>query len=288
MEDVYPIGINATWSKWGTECNTTYGDWCVPPDPRHPLVFFPSFPPLFVSSLSLKSHSQSRKPSPREQQTGKKKKLRLTQTRPHQPSGCDNCEGTVQDVPSRLDDLARYEAWLGLPRKTKAHNPQAFRGQDYWLREPSADEARAMGALAVNHGARGSVAWLWPTSASSPHLAAVHGEMARVFAAPPVLGFLVGGDAGPGPLRVEVGADGGIEAVVVDAAYWVAEGRALVSVVNGGYVDVEWVRVAAPPNATVIADTPWGSVRWRLEGGWLSVPVLPALATSMVILELRG
>lgn len=26
MEDAYPIGINATWSKWGTPCNTTYGD----------------------------------------------------------------------------------------------------------------------------------------------------------------------------------------------------------------------------------------------------------------------
>lgn len=26
MEDVYPIIVNATFSKWGTECNTTYGD----------------------------------------------------------------------------------------------------------------------------------------------------------------------------------------------------------------------------------------------------------------------
>lgn len=26
MEDVYPIGINSTFSKWGTPCNTTYGD----------------------------------------------------------------------------------------------------------------------------------------------------------------------------------------------------------------------------------------------------------------------
>ncbi|EED14640.1 conserved hypothetical protein [Talaromyces stipitatus ATCC 10500] len=26
MEDAYPIGINATWSKWGTLCNATYGD----------------------------------------------------------------------------------------------------------------------------------------------------------------------------------------------------------------------------------------------------------------------
>ena len=26
MEDVYPIGINSTFSKWGTVCNTTLGD----------------------------------------------------------------------------------------------------------------------------------------------------------------------------------------------------------------------------------------------------------------------
>lgn len=26
MEDAYPIGINATFSKWGTVCNSTYGD----------------------------------------------------------------------------------------------------------------------------------------------------------------------------------------------------------------------------------------------------------------------
>ncbi|GAM83774.1 hypothetical protein ANO11243_017640 [Dothideomycetidae sp. 11243] len=26
MEDAYPIGINATFSKWGTACNATYGD----------------------------------------------------------------------------------------------------------------------------------------------------------------------------------------------------------------------------------------------------------------------
>ncbi|KAL1878059.1 hypothetical protein VTK73DRAFT_8194 [Phialemonium thermophilum] len=26
MEDVYPIGINSTWSKWGTACNATLGD----------------------------------------------------------------------------------------------------------------------------------------------------------------------------------------------------------------------------------------------------------------------
>ncbi|KAL3957513.1 hypothetical protein ACCO45_008091 [Purpureocillium lilacinum] len=70
MEDVYPIGINSTFSKWGTPCNATYGD-----------------------------------------------------------CGCDNCEGNVQDVGRRLDDLARYEGYHGLWPKTKAHNPQSFHGE---------------------------------------------------------------------------------------------------------------------------------------------------------------
>jgi hypothetical protein len=64
-------------------------------------------------------------------------------------------------------------------------------------------------------------------------------------------------------------------------------GKMLVSVVNGGYVDVEGVEVLVP-EATVIESTPWGDVKWKLEGGRLSVPLLPALATSLLILDLRG
>ncbi|KXX76531.1 hypothetical protein MMYC01_205990 [Madurella mycetomatis] len=219
MEDVYPIGINSTWSKWGTECNTTYGD-----------------------------------------------------------CGCDNCEGTVQDVSSRLDDLATYERWLGLWPKTKAHNPQSFHGQDYWLRDPTVGEEHVMNVLAFNHGAQGIISWLWPTSET---LAAAHGELASVVTKAPVLNFLVGGD-GPTPIQAEAnGTD------VVDASYWIVGRQMLVSVANGGYVDIEDVQVPAP-NATVIASTPWGSVQWELEGGKLSVPLLPALATSMVVLDLRG
>jgi hypothetical protein len=220
MEDVYPIGINATFSKWGTACNTTYGD-----------------------------------------------------------CGCDNCEGTVQDVASRLDDFARYESWLGRWPKTKAHNPQSFHGQGYWLRDPSRDEEHVMNVLAFNHGARGIVSWLWPTSAA---LAAAHGELASVVTHPPVLQFLVGGD---GPNAIKVRANG---TDVVDAAYWTVGKQMLVSVVNGGYVDVEGGVEVPASNATVIASMPWGSVLWKLEGGRLSVPLLPALATSMVILDLRG
>lgn len=223
MADVYPIGINSTFSKWGTPCNRTLGD-----------------------------------------------------------CGCDNCEGTVQDVPSRFDDLARYEKWLGRGwGKMKINNPQSFHGEDYWLRDPSRGEEEVMNLLAVNHGARGVISWVWPTSRE---LAETHGRLAKVLTMSPVLEFLVGEEVdGPRALEVEVkGMDG-----VVDVACWVREGRMLVSVVNGGYVDVEGVEVLVP-GATVVNSTPWGSVSWRLEGGVLSIPRLPALGTSLVVVSLRG
>ncbi|EAQ90539.1 hypothetical protein CHGG_02474 [Chaetomium globosum CBS 148.51] len=219
MADVYPIGINATYSKWGTPCNATYGD-----------------------------------------------------------CGCDNCEGVVQDVPRRLEKWKRLGVWLGRWPKTVLVNPQAFHGENYWLRDPGVEESWVMVLLAVNHGVKGVISWVWPTSEV---LAVAHGELARVLARGEVLGFVVGGE-GPGILGVE---PEGTE--VVDVAGWVVDGKMLVSVVNGGYVDVEEVAVLVP-NATVIESTPWGTVKWKLEGGKLSVPLLPALATSLVILDLRG
>ncbi|SPQ21793.1 60256065-94d0-4055-a1e5-ca8724674e66 [Thermothielavioides terrestris] len=220
MADVYPIGINSTFSKWGTVCNATYGD-----------------------------------------------------------CGCDRCEGVVGDVVTRLEDWARFERYLGRWPKTKLFNPQAFHGEDYWLRDPSTEETWVMIALAVNHGAKGSIAWVWPPS---DVLAEAHGKMATVLTGEDVVGFIVGGD---GPRRIEVDVPG---TEVVDVACWVAGGKMLVSVVNGGYVPVEGGVEVPVPNATVIESTPWGSVQWKLEGGKLSVPLLPALATSMVILNLRG
>lgn len=220
MGDVYPVGINATFSKWGTECNATLGD-----------------------------------------------------------CGCDDCEGVVQDVARRLDDWRRLEAYLGRWEKTKLFNPQAFHGEDYWLRDPSAEESWVMVGLAVNHGAKGVIAWVWP---ASDVLAAAHGKLATVLAGEEVVGYIIGGE---GPNRVEVNAPG---TEVVDVASWVASGKMLVSVVNGGYVDVEDGVELLVPNATVIESTPWGAVQWKLEDGKLSVPLLPALATSMVILQLHG
>ncbi|RYP81503.1 hypothetical protein DL770_005885 [Monosporascus sp. CRB-9-2] len=190
MADVYPIGINSTFSKWGTACNTTYGD-----------------------------------------------------------CGCDNCAGVVQDVRDRWDDLAQYERWLGRwPPLPKFHNPQVFHGEDYWFRDPTAAEARVMNALAFNRGITGIFGWTWP---GSRELFEVHTEMARVVTAEPVSTFLLGGM----PQRIEV------EDVldVVDVAIWGRQGQGLVSVVNGGYLDIEGpFSVELPVPALAIIETLFG------------------------------
>ena len=176
------IGINSTFSKWGTPCNATYGD-----------------------------------------------------------CGCDNCEGSVQDVPSRLDDLSRYEAWLGRWPKTKAHNPQSFYGEGYWLREPTADEAVVMNALAFNHGAKAIVSWVWPTS---DNLAGIHGRFASLVTASPVLDFVAGEAAQKVPVA---------DLDLVDVAFWGKDGEILLSVVNGGYELVDGpVKVTLPEGRDVV------------------------------------
>lgn len=220
MEDVYPIGINSTFSKWGTACNTTLGD-----------------------------------------------------------CGCDNCQGNVQDVSSRLDDLAAYERWENLWPKTKIHNPQSFHGEDYWFRDPSPEEEYVMALLAFNHGAQSIISWVYPTS---DLLGAAHGKLSKVVTISPVVDFLVGGDK---PHRIAVSVCG---TDVVDAAYWIVGKQMLVSIVNGGYVDIDQTVTIAVPGTSKIAGTPWGSVDWELAGSELSVPLLPALSTSLLVLDLGG
>lgn len=216
MEDAYPIGINSTFSKWGTPCNTTYGD-----------------------------------------------------------CGCDNCQGNVQDVSSRLDDLAQYEAWLGLWPKMKAHNPQSFHGEGYWLRDPTVDEEVAMNALAFNHGAKAIVSWVWPTS---DDLAAVHGEFASVVTKTPVVEFIVPEKA----MSVEVS---GME--ILDVAYWTSGDSVLVCVVNGGYDHIEGDVVIsllgsiAPAGVKTVV---WGNSSWDVSGD-IRLGGLAGMSTNMAILD---
>ncbi|PNY25313.1 Uncharacterized protein TCAP_04737 [Tolypocladium capitatum] len=219
MEDVYPIAINSTFSKWGTPCNATYGD-----------------------------------------------------------CGCDNCRGNVQDVARRLDDLARYERWLGLWPKTKAHNPQSFHGEDYWFRDPTPAEEVAMNALAFHHGARAIASWVWPTSDA---LARIHGEFAKVVATAPVRDFILGGQA----QRVERVEAGGLD--VVDAAYWTSGKQVLLSVVNGGYEPVGG-EVEIPLPESIVVGTKdavvWGNGTWTIGHRQIRLGGVAAMSTNIVIL----
>lgn len=218
MEDVYPIAINATFSKWGTACNTTYGD-----------------------------------------------------------CGCDNCHGNVQDVPSRLDDLAKYERWLGLWPKTKVHNPQSFHGEDYWFRDPTPAEEVTMNALAFNHHAKSILSWVWPTS---DILAQTHGQYAKVVAQPPVRDFIVLGEAQSIPVKCNL---------VVDAAYWVQGNQVLINVVNGGYEPIKKslkVPLPAAIKPKEVVSTPWGNGTWSLNGGELRLGPMDAMSANMIIVKI--
>jgi hypothetical protein len=215
MEDVYPIGINSTWSKWGTACNTTLGD-----------------------------------------------------------CGCDNCQGNVQDVSNRLDDLTTYETWLGLWHKTKIHNPQSFHGEGYWARDPSVEEEWVMTTLALNHGAQSIISWVYP---DADILSVAHGTIAKVVTNSPVVDFIIG----QRPTTVKVSCY-----AVVDVAYWIVGKQMLVSVANGGYVDIDEPVSFKVPAAAGISSTPWGNVSWTYDNARLSAPSLSALATSIIILDL--
>jgi hypothetical protein len=192
--------------------------------------------------------------------------------------GCDNCAGGPQDVANRLDDLAKYESWLNLWPKTKFHNPQSFHGEGYWARDPTPEEEWVMVLLAVNHGAKGIISWVWP---ASDVLGRAHGVLAKVVTKSPVVDFVVGGDW---PHRVDVGVQG------VDVAYWVMGGKMLVSVVNGGYEDLgNAVTVALPRRVKGIASVPWGKDNgWTVAGGKLSVPSLKALSTTLLVLDVAS
>lgn len=190
--------------------------------------------------------------------------------------GCDNCVGELQDVSNRLDAFAEYQGWLGGQwAKPLWAVPQAFDGNGYWARNPTVDEAWVMNALSLNHGAKGIMSWIYPPV---PELATAHSEQAKVVTVSPVLDFLTGAQ----PQRIVVA-----EHPLLDVAYWVVGGQALLNVVNLDYAaTTATITVTLPFKAMRIASTPWGIVDWSLRGNSLTVTGLAGLATSMVILDM--
>lgn len=199
--------------------------------------------------------------------------------------GCDNCAGSANllNVPQRVEDFKKYAAWIGgssVARKPVWAVPQAFSGEQYWSRDPTADETWAMDLLAFNHGAKGRFAWIYPPSAA---LGNASSQLAKVVTVSPVMDFLTGAN----PVLVSDGLAGN---GTLDVAYWSRPGQGvLVGLVNP--VDVTLtsaVQVALPGglNVTKVASQPWGNASWALDGSTLvSSGGFAALGTSYVILQ---
>lgn len=221
MEDAYPIGINATYSrKFNTTVNATYGD-----------------------------------------------------------SGCDNCDGTLQDVSNRLDTYSRYLEWLGNGTKPLWAVLQAFSGQAYWSRDPTPSETWVMIVLSINHRAKGIMSWLFPSSVS---LNSAHGSFAKAVTAHEASRYLLSGQ----PTKINVNGR-----PFLDVAYWKIGSHALVAMANMNYNRTsEPVTIELPFRAKTVAGQPWGALSWSLSidkhlGHNLSTYGLDGLATSILLLD---
>ncbi|KAL1637778.1 hypothetical protein SLS56_000333 [Neofusicoccum ribis] len=192
--------------------------------------------------------------------------------------GCDDCAGAFEDISTRLDLFRQYQGWLGQEPKGFWGVPQAFGNETFWSRYPTAGEEAVMAVLSVNHGAKGVVAWDWPTQ---PDLADVTAALATALTGGDVAGCLLGAKT----TALEVA---GRERV--DAAGWVVEGAGmmLVSVVSLEYVETaENVSVALPVSASGIKDVAWGSGGWTLSGSTLWKAGTEALEVSLLVLDLE-
>lgn len=199
--------------------------------------------------------------------------------------GCDNCEGSLLDVPARVDDFYKYAGWIGgsaVTRKPVWAVPQAFSGEGYWARDPTPEETWVMDLLAFNHGAMARLAWIYPPSDVLSNATA---KLAKVVTVEPVVDFLTGAN----PVLVQDGRSGD---GALDAAYWSTGDSSkgvLVGVVNAvNSTSVAPVQIPLPEglNVSKVASQPWGSVDWSLQGSTLVAEGgLEALDTSYVILQ---
>lgn len=158
--------------------------------------------------------------------------------------GCDNCNGNFRDVSIRLGNFKKYQRWLsnaplGQKQRDPGHSaggpkaswgvPQVFGGSEYWDRPPTASEEIVMIWLFINHGAKGIVGWLFPTTSE---LTSAMSNMADIVTNEGVTALLLGDN--PRPLEVVVEAD-----VDIDAAAWIVGNQMLVSIVYLGLTDTD-------------------------------------------------
>lgn len=194
--------------------------------------------------------------------------------------GCDGCNGNFRDVSTRMDRLKQYQEWTGGP-KTFWGVPQAFGGSEYWARPPTQKEEVVMAMLFVNHGAKGIVAWNFPTTAE---LAQVTASLAKTLSATDVTGLLLG--AKPVSLVVEglVGGD-------LDVTSWKVGGKILVSIVYvglGEYVGSASIKIPAKVKSGIRQIWPVeGPTGWLVQDMMLVKSGLSAMEVSVLVLDVE-
>jgi hypothetical protein len=168
--------------------------------------------------------------------------------------GCDDCEGSFEDISDRLDNFAHFDDVLGW-QKTHWGAPQAFGNETFWTRYPTAAEEVVMNILSINHRAKGIVMWDYPTTAE---ILNVTNALAAVFTSERIASYLLGA-----PLTTSLNVIG---AERVDAAIWVAEDSVLLSVVNLNYGNINSNITIHLPFGIQLSgkvETLWGSAEWK-------------------------
>ncbi|RFU34974.1 hypothetical protein B7463_g1382, partial [Scytalidium lignicola] len=189
--------------------------------------------------------------------------------------GCDNCVGSLLDVPNRLDNIASYQEGLPIPRKPTWAVLQEFGGpgSQYWAVVPSAEEVEVMAMLAINHNAKGLSGWIYPSTAPVNNATGVLGT---VFSTEPVIGFLFGANA----LKIESGG-------TLDVAAWIVGNQIMIGIANSNYQSsTAEVSIALPKLATPISKVIYGDKSWKVQGGKLVKKGLKALEVGIVIIDI--
>lgn len=162
--------------------------------------------------------------------------------------GCDDCDGTFEDISERLDLFAHYDEILNNPPKPQWGVPQAFGNETFWSRYPSPEEVVLMNVLSINHGAMGLVMWDFPTE---PGINDATSSLAKVITGKHVASFLT---AASPIMTLPVTGLGR-----VDVAAWIVGKQMLVSIVSMGYIQSNAnVTISLPAAVFGPATSLWG------------------------------
>lgn len=153
--------------------------------------------------------------------------------------GCDNCKtgnlaypeyvvDAFLDIKDRSKNMYQYQEWIGSPKKKPVWGvPQAFWDQgSFWGRYPSPEEEAVMALLRINHGAKGIVAWSYPTS---PALELATSELAQLVTNPEITKYLLGGR-----LIENITINNNVDPLI-DASAWLLKNSMLLIYVYSGY-----------------------------------------------------